>query len=36
MQSFWSFMQEFLGEDNVPKDSQDVQQVNICINHGIN
>lgn len=35
MQSFWSFMQEFLGEDIVLKDSQDVQ-VNICINHGIN
>jgi hypothetical protein len=36
MQSFWSFMQEFLEEDNVPKDSQDVQQVNICINQGLN
>jgi hypothetical protein len=29
-------MQEFLGEDNVPKDSQDAQQMNTCINHGIN
>jgi len=25
-----------LGEDNVHKDSQNVQQVNVCINHGIN
>jgi hypothetical protein len=29
-------MQEFLGENNVLKDSQDAQQVNTCINHGIN
>ncbi len=36
MPSFHSFMQEFLGKDNVLKDSQDVQQVNTCINHGIN
>ncbi len=25
-----------MGKDNVPKESQDAQQVKTCINHGIN
>ncbi len=39
MQSPCSFMQKLLGEDNVPNDNQDVQQMNIVFtvqcSHGI-
>jgi hypothetical protein len=36
MQSICFFMHELMGEDNLPKDNQNVQQFNTNFNLGIN